>query len=51
MSSARSGYTRAEWYAGQKLEVGQNNLLSTVDENIHSTKRAQMAIGVSIFLI
>jgi hypothetical protein len=47
MSSARSGYTRADWYSGQKLEVDQDNLFSTLDEKIHTKRRAQMAPGVS----
>lgn len=47
MSSARSGYTRADWYSGQKLEVDQDNLFSTLDEKIHTKRRALMAPGVS----
>jgi hypothetical protein len=47
MSSVRSGYTRADWYAGQKLEVDHDNLISTLDEKLHTKKRAQMAIGYS----
>lgn len=47
MSSARSGYTRADWYSGQKLEIGHDNLFSTLDEKIHMKRRAQMAAGVS----
>lgn len=48
MSSARSGYMRSDWYSGQKLEVDQDNLFSTLDEKIHTRRRAQMAPGVSI---
>jgi hypothetical protein len=51
MSSPRSGYTRAQWYSGQKLEVGHDNLLSTVDDNLHTKKRAQMAMGVRTSLV
>lgn len=46
MSSPRTGYTRSQWYAGQKLEVGRDNLLSTVDDKLHTKKRAVMAMGV-----
>jgi len=49
MSSARSGYTRSEWYAGQKLEVDHDNLFSTLDDKIHTKRRAQMAMGVSSY--
>lgn len=49
MSSARSGYMRSDWYSGQKLEVDQDNLFSTLDEKIHTRRRAQMAPGVSNF--
>jgi hypothetical protein len=49
MSSARSGYTRSDWYSGQKLEVDQDNLFSVLDEKIHTRRRAQMAPGVSTF--
>lgn len=47
MSSARSGYTRSEWYSGQKLEVDHENLFSTIDEKTHTRRRAQMAGGFS----
>ncbi|KAE8450470.1 hypothetical protein EG329_006200 [Mollisiaceae sp. DMI_Dod_QoI] len=47
MSSARSKYTKSRWYAGQKLEFGEDNLLSTLDEALHTKKRAQMASGYS----
>ena len=47
MSSARSNYTKAGWYSGQKLEVDHDNLFSTLDEKIHMRRRAQMAPGVS----
>ncbi len=50
MSSARSKYTKSRWYAGQKLEFGEDNLLSTLDEALHTKKRAQMALGVSFDL-
>jgi hypothetical protein len=36
-----------QWYAGQKLEVDHDNLISTVDDRLHTKRRAQMAIGVS----
>jgi hypothetical protein len=48
MSSARSGYTRSEWYSGQKLEVEHDNVLSTLDDRLHATRRAKVAMGVSI---
>jgi hypothetical protein len=47
MSSARSAYTKSDWYAGQKLEVDHDNLFSTLDDKTHTKRRAQMAIGVS----
>ncbi|KAG0649274.1 hypothetical protein D0Z07_4307 [Hyphodiscus hymeniophilus] len=45
MSSARSAYTGADWYSGQKLEVDQDNLFSTLDEKVHTKRRAIMAPG------
>lgn len=48
MSSARSGYTKSEWYSGQKLEVDHDNLLSTLDDRVHASKRSKVAMGVSI---
>ena len=48
MSSARSGYTKSEWYSGQKLEVDHDNVLSTLDDRVHATKRAKVAIGVRV---
>jgi len=50
MSSARSKYVRSKWYAGQKFEVNHDNLFSTLDDNLHTKRRAQMAIGVSSFM-
>lgn len=47
MSSARSGYTKSEWYSGQKLEVDHDNVLSTLDDRVHATKRAKVAMGYS----
>jgi hypothetical protein len=49
MSSTKSGYTRSEWYSSHKLDVDRDNLFSTLDDKLHSTKRAKMARGVSIF--
>ena len=37
MSSARSAYTKSDWYSGQKLEVDQDNLISTLDEKIRKS--------------
>jgi hypothetical protein len=48
MSSARSEYTRSEWYLGQKLEVEHDNVLSTLDDKLHSKKRGQVAMGVNV---
>ncbi|KAF4637192.1 hypothetical protein G7Y89_g902 [Cudoniella acicularis] len=31
----------------QKIEVGRDNMFSTIDENLHTHRRAQMAIGYS----
>jgi len=51
MSSARSPYTRADWYAGQKFEADHDNLFSNTDEKTHVRRRAQMMIGVSLLVL
>ena len=46
MSRARSPYTKSVWYQGIRMQPGHDNVFSTVDENSHTQRRAQMAMGV-----
>ncbi|KAH8654015.1 pisatin demethylase [Tricladium varicosporioides] len=47
MNAARSPYTKSNWYAGQRAEADRHNLFSTKDEEEHTRRRAQMAVGYS----
>ena len=46
MSSVRSLYSKADWYAGSRIPPGQDNIFSQQDEEKHARRRAQMADGV-----
>jgi hypothetical protein len=46
MSSARSTYTKSNWYEGLRMQPGHNNVFSTVDEKDHAQRRARLAMGV-----
>jgi hypothetical protein len=51
MNGARSPYTKSSWYEGARMQPGHNNVISTVDEKIHSQRRSQLAMGVRDFLL
>jgi hypothetical protein len=47
MSAARSPYTRSDWYIAMRLNPGQDNVLSTRDEQKHDGLRRRMVAGYS----
>ncbi|KAK3296547.1 cytochrome P450 [Chaetomium fimeti] len=48
MSAARSPYSRSVWFArGTRTRPGEDHLFSETNENIHTRRRQQMAMGYS----
>lgn len=48
MSAARSPYVRSHWYnPATRIEPGKDHMFSTIDEERHTKRRAQMAAGYS----
>ncbi|KAK3337772.1 cytochrome P450 monooxygenase [Cercophora scortea] len=47
MATARSRYTRSNWYAMQRLDPDDNNMLSHLDTAAHDKVKAKAAAGYS----
>jgi hypothetical protein len=47
MNAVRSSYVRGEWYGSLRLDPERDNIISTRDEDAHTTLRNKMAAGVS----
>lgn len=47
ISAPRSPYVRAEWYYAMRLNPGEDNIFSTLDETRHEELRRKMAVGYS----
>ena len=47
MSAPRSPYVRADWYYAMRLNPGEDNIFSTLDETRHEELRRKMAAGYS----
>ncbi|KIX08100.1 uncharacterized protein Z518_02755 [Rhinocladiella mackenziei CBS 650.93] len=47
LSAPRSPYVRADWYYAMRLNPGEDNIFSTLDETRHEELRRKMAAGYS----
>ncbi|KAI3527021.1 cytochrome P450 [Colletotrichum abscissum] len=47
MLGVRTKYTRSDWYNAMRLDPGNDNVLSTRDDTVHTRLRSQMAGGYS----
>ncbi|KAF2809016.1 pisatin demethylase [Mytilinidion resinicola] len=47
MSSVRSTYTKGDWYNGSRIQPGRDNVFSGIDEDRHTSRRAQLAPAYS----
>ncbi|OHE95151.1 cytochrome P450 [Colletotrichum orchidophilum] len=47
MLNVRTTYKRSNWYDGMRLKPGQDNVLSTRDDELHNKLRSKMAAGYS----
>ncbi|KAK1996445.1 cytochrome P450 [Colletotrichum falcatum] len=47
MLNVRTAYKRSNWYDGMRLKPGQDNVLSTRDDELHNKLRSKMAAGYS----
>jgi cytochrome P450 len=47
LSAPRSPYVRADWYYAMRLNPGEDNIFSTLDETRHDALRRKMAAGYS----